>query len=71
MVRTQDSAQENPERNKRRIDPIRPAHIDCCPRSRNDPLSEHIGERKALILKNLLPQETHPGAQKAGKVRFW
>jgi hypothetical protein len=57
MVRTQYLTQENPQRDERRIDPIQPAHIDRCQRLRDDPLSEHIGERKASILKKLPPQE--------------
>ena len=60
MVRNQNSAQENPERHARRIDPIQPAHTDCYQRLRVVPLSEHTGEWKTSLLKKLPQQETRP-----------
>ena len=59
MIRTQNLTQEDPQRNQRRIDPIQPAHIDCCQCLRDDPLGEHIAERQISVLKKLTSQKSH------------
>ena len=59
MVRTQNLAQEDPQRDQRRIDAIQPTRIDRCQSLRDNPLREHIAEWQISVLKKLPPEETH------------
>ena len=58
MVRAQDLAQEDPQRDERRIDAVHPIDIHCCQCLRDDRLREHIRERQVRVLEKLSSQKS-------------
>ncbi len=58
MVRAQDLAQEDPQRDQRRIDAVDPIGIDCCQCLRHDLLREHVRERQIRVLEKLASQKS-------------
>jgi hypothetical protein len=59
MVLAQHLAQEDPQRNQRRIDPVEPDNIQCFQCLRYSILRQYIGEWQVAILQKLASQKTH------------
>jgi hypothetical protein len=53
MILAQHLAQEDPQRDQRRIDSIQPNRLDSCHRLHDDLLGENVGKWQLAILKKL------------------
>ena len=65
MILAQHLAQEDPQRNQRRIDPVEPDNIQCFQCLHYRILRQYIGEWQVAILQKLPSQKTHLFAKSA------
>jgi hypothetical protein len=58
VILTQNLAQENPQRDQRRIDSIQKTRLDVCQCFRNRLLREDVAKRQISVLQKLMSQES-------------
>src|SRR5262249_38110851 len=57
-VGTEDLAEEDPQGDKRGVDPVAPQQLGGRQGTRDDVLRQDVGERQAAVLKELTPEES-------------